>query len=198
MGRLGTSGSRGADVAADLGAGGGSCGKLLAGGTRTAVALDSSSVGACMGGASAGGDVAGVWAGTSAPAANAAVGAAASAGAEALAVAVWRLFGDGLGVAAAEGAGASAGTAPGTGAGMGAKADTGASCGNSARTDMLPCTTVSPSDWTSTCPPLGPLASITLVGLSTTACLPRSVTVPFSPTTAELAWMLPLLRTRPP
>ena len=151
-----------------------------------------------MGGASAGDVVAGVLAGTASPAANAAVGTAPSAGTDALAVTVWRLFGDGLGVAAAEGAGASAATAPGTGAGMGAKADTGAGCGNSARTEILPCTTVSPSDCTTTCPPLGPLASITLEGPNTTACLPRSVTVPFSPTMAELAWMLPLLRTRPP
>ncbi len=69
---------------------------------------------------------------------------------------------------------------------------------NSARTEMLPCTTVSPSECTTTCPPLGPLASITLEGVNTTDCLARNVTVPLSPTTALLAWMVPLLRTNPP
>ena len=80
---------------------------------------------------------------------------------------------------------------PGTRAGVGP--------GSSDRTEILPCTTLWPSsDCTSTAPPLGPLASITLDGLSTTDCLARSVTLPFSPTTALLAWIVPLLRTSPP
>ena len=70
--------------------------------------------------------------------------------------------------------------------------------GNTARVEMLPCTSVSPSDSMTTCPPLGPLASITLDGLSTTDCLARRVTVPLSPTAALLACMVPLLRTRAP
>jgi hypothetical protein len=68
----------------------------------------------------------------------------------------------------------------------------------SARTEIVPCTWVSPSDSTSTVPPTPPVASITLVDSSTTDCLPRSVTRPPSPTTAERAWMVPLLRTSPP
>ena len=80
----------------------------------------------------------------------------------------------------------------------GAGGTSGAADGSIARALTLPCTCVLPPDSISTVPPLGPFASITLVGANTTACLPRSVTVPFSPTTAELAWIVPLLRTRPP
>ena len=82
-------------------------------------------------------------------------------------------------------------------AGKGSGSATGAG-GSTARAETLPCTCVVPSDSIRTVPPLGPFASITLLGASSTACLPRKVTVPFSPTTAELARILPLLRTRPP
>ena len=82
-------------------------------------------------------------------------------------------------------------------ASVGSAAATGAT-GSSARARIDPCTVALASDCTSTSPPLGPLASITLVGASSTDCLPRRVTRPFSPNTAEFAWMVPLLRTRPP
>ena len=84
---------------------------------------------------------------------------------------------------------------------------------SSGLTDNRPCTTTSPpplspselSAEISISPPVvpaplavAPVASISLVDVSSTLALPRKTTLPFSPMMAELAWMRPLFLTRPP
>ena len=111
------------------------------------------------------------------------------------------------GVGAGKCAGAGAAVAPAVIAGaavtLGAyRRPNGSICG---RAETTPCTSTSPPParpWlfcaeiliSPPVVPCEPLASITLVGSSTTRCVALRVILPFSPITAESAWIRPLLR----